>query len=136
MEQANMYDKEFNLPLDNVNPIQFVRNLNYYRGLNNQLEQEVGDFLRANTINPKMYSNDIRHQYASALYARNLGDKWAKRLGDWNEFMDMSGSGREDTKIDKINNQIGRNYAKKYPNTPKNELLFKMLTDWNNKNGF
>lgn len=125
-----MYDEEFNLPLDNVNPIQFVKNLNYYRKLNNKLEQEVGDFLHTNTNNPNLYSNDLRHQYVSALYARNLGDNWAKRLGDWNEIMDMSGSGREDTEIDKINNQIGRDYAKKYPNTSKNELLFKLLTDY------
>ena len=128
-----MYDKEFDRPLDLSNwenGKQFLGNLNYYRNLNHQLEKEVGDFLRANTVNPKLYSNDLRHQYTSALYARNLGDNWAKRLGDWNEVFNASGSGREDTLVDKYNNEVGRNYAKMYPDMPRQELLFKLLSDW------
>ena len=124
-----MYDDEFYLSLENVGPIQFLKNLNYYRKLNNKLDLEVGDFLTKNTNAPKLYGNDLRHQYVSALYARNLGDEWAKKLGDWNELLDMSGSGREDTQIDKINNEIGRNYAKKYPTLPRNQLLQKLLDD-------
>lgn len=118
-----MYDNEFNKPLD----FKHLNNIDYYNNLNKDLEFQVGNFLRANTVNPKLYSNDIRHQYASALYARNLGADTAKRLGDLNELINFSGSGREDTQIDKINNSIGRNYGLKYPNLPKEQLLYKLL---------
>lgn len=121
-----MYDTEFNKPLD----LKHLSNLGYYADLNKKLEHQVGNFLRANTVNPKLYSNDLRHQYVSALYTRNLGGKTAKTLGDLNELVNFSGSGREDTRIDKINNAIGREYGVKYPNFPKQDLLFKLLTDW------
>ena len=125
-----MYDKEFDRPLD----IKNLGNIFYYNKLNNTLEKEVGDFLRANTNSPKLYSNALRHQYVSALYARNLGDNIAKNLGQLNEFTNLSGSGREDTQIDKINNEIGRQYGLSNPTMPKNELLFKLLTDYDKNN--
>lgn len=119
-----MIDNDFNKP---------IWNLPYYAySLNNKLEHEVGDFLRENTNSPKLYSNDLRHQYTSALYTRNKGANIAKGLGDLNEFFDFNGSGREDTEIDKINNQIGREYGLKYPNLSRGELLYKLLTDWDN----
>ena len=60
-------DKEFDRPIN-------IFTLPYYNNVNKQLEREVGDWLRANAYaNPKRYSNDLRHQYASALYARNIG---------------------------------------------------------------
>ena len=52
-----------------------IPNLIYYNNLNKKLDYEVGDFLEKHTNSPKLYSNDIRHQYVSALYARNLGEK-------------------------------------------------------------
>ena len=124
-----MYDKEFDRQLDNVGLINFAKNLAYYHNLNNKLDQEVGDFLRSKVVNPKLYSNDLRHQYTSALYARNLGNKWAERLGDWNEALNANQSGRADTQIDQINNEIGRRYGEQYPNTPREELLERLMQD-------
>jgi hypothetical protein len=127
-----MIDTEFNRPLD----WKHLQNIGYYNDLNKDLEYQVGDFLRANTNNPKLYSNALRHQYASALYARNLGDDMARKLGQLNEITNMSGSGREDTQIDTINNEIGRQYGKDYPNISKEELLFKLLTDYDKNNQY
>lgn len=87
------------------------------------LEQEVGDFLRTQTANPKLYSNDLRHQYASAIMAQKYGENQAKFLGDLNEFFNFNASGRYDTEIDKYNNQIGRKYAQMYPNYTKQQFL-------------
>lgn len=127
-----MIDSEFNKPLD----WQHLGNLGYYNNLNKTLEQEVGDFLRANTNAPKVYSNALRHQYTSALYARNLGDDIARKLGQLNELTNMSGSGRADTQIDTINNEIGRKYGATYPDISKEELLFKLLTDYDKNNEY
>lgn len=83
-------DKEFDRPL-NVQikgvetGIPDLKNYFYYSNLNDKFEHEVGDFLKKNTNAPKLYSNDLRHQYVSALYARNLGENKAKWLGDLNE---------------------------------------------------
>ncbi len=130
-DYKTMYDKEFNKPL-NVNSIKDIGNLGnlfYYNNLNRQLEQEVGDFLRANTNTPHLYSNDLRHQYVSALYARNLGENWARGLGELNELTNLSGSGREDTNVDKFNNNIGIQYGLNNPTMPKEELLNTLLND-------
>lgn len=132
-----MIDKEFNRDLNmqigkfNVpNPKSYM----YYKDLNKQLEQEVGDFLHKNTNAPQLYSNDLRHQYASALYARNLGAENAKTLGDlhekYNFYYNGNIDGAKDSQIDTLNNEIGRNYGLKYPNIPKEDLLYKLLTDW------
>lgn len=130
-------DKEFDRPLNiqvkNYDTgIPNLSNYSYYNDLNTKLEQEVGDFLRANTNSPQLYSNDIRHQYVSALYARNLGQEQAKWLGDLNEKLHFSntGSGAYDTALDQLNNEIGRQYAQKYPNATKEELLQILLNDW------
>lgn len=96
--------------------------LNYYMAQKN-FEQEVGDYLRSQTSSPKLYSNDLRHQYASAITAQQLGPGIAKFLGDFNEFTDLNQSGNEDTEIDKYNNRIGREYALKYPNYTKQQYL-------------
>lgn len=136
-------DKEFDKPLNyhikNFDTgIPNIENYSYYNNLNNKLEHEVGDFLRQNTNSPKLYSNDIRHQYTSALYTRNLGEKAAKWLGDLNEKVHFSntGSGAYDTNLDQLNNEIGRNYAKKYPNLPREQLLQIMLNDWENNSQY
>jgi hypothetical protein len=126
-----MYDKEFNKPL-NVNSIKEIgnlRNLIYYNNLNRQLEQEVGDFLRANTNAPHLYSNDLRHQYVSALYARNLGENWARGLGELNELKRFEGDTEEDTNIDRFNNNIGIQYGINNPTMPKEKLLQTLLND-------
>lgn len=119
-------DKEFNRPMN-------LKNIFYYNNdVNKQLEQEVGDWLRANAYaNPKVYSNDLRHQYASAIYARNLGDKITRMLGNLNEVFDAGASGRNDTEIDKYNNNLGIQYGLKYPNVSKQELLRTMFNDYN-----
>jgi hypothetical protein len=46
-----------------------------------------------------------------------------------NEIFNSSGSGTEDTKIDQINNEIGRQYGLKYPTMSRGELLYKLLSD-------
>ena len=86
--------------------------------------------MRSTNRNPDLYANDLRHQYVSAIYARNMGEKRAKQLGDLREIINCSGSGTDDTKIDKINNEIGREYAKKYPTIPRAQLLRILFNDW------
>ena len=131
-------DKEFDRVLNiEINAEEmFIPNLKsyaYYSKLNKMFEKEVGDFLKANVPNPKSYSNDIRHQYVSALYTRNLGEeqaKWLGNLNEWTELIRGNGSGTEDSKIDQINNEIGRNYGLKYPTIPREQLLKILLNDW------
>ena len=102
----------------------------HYDTLSKEYDKEVGDFLRNNTNNPKEFSNDIRHQFVSAIFARNLGEDVAKRFGDINELMPADLLDPVDSKIDKINNEIGRNYAKQYPDIPREQLLMLMLKEY------
>ncbi len=103
-------------------------NLKHYYNLSNEYNKELGDFLHKNTSNLDYYGNDLRHQYVSAIFARNLGEKAAKILGSLNEARDLR-SIPGDTEIDQINNEIGRNYAKLYPTMPRQELLKLMLKE-------
>lgn len=103
-------------------------NLNHYYKLSNEYDKEVGDFLHKNTSNPNYYGNDLRHQYVSAIFARNLGQKATKILGNLNEMRDIR-SQPGDSEIDQINNEIGRSYAKRYPDMPRQELLKLMLKE-------
>ena len=114
-------DKEFNEPLTNIN---------YYINISNNLEKEVGAFLNKKTVNPKDYSNDIRHQYASAIFTRNFGPFITSVLGWFNEEKDANQSGVEDSEIDSVNNKIGREYGLKYPNLSKQDLLELLFKDW------
>lgn len=130
-------DKEFDRYLnyqikDFDTGIPKLKNYSYYYDIKNKLEYEVGDFLRENTNSPKVYSNDLRPQYASAIFSRNLGQEQAKWLGDLNEnfLLGRTGSGIEDTEIDQINNEIGRKYGLEYPNMPRHQLLKILLNDW------
>lgn len=94
------------------------------------LEQEVGDFLRANTrydYEPKMYSNALRHRYASAVFAQKYSPLEANFLGHLNEIIPLSGPGDRDIDID--NNRIGREYAEKYPHYTKQQFLEQMFKD-------
>ena len=102
----------------------------HYDTLSKEYDREVGEFLRNNTDNPKDYSNDIRHQFVSAIFARNLGEDVARRFGDINELKPADLLDPVDSKIDKINNEIGRQYAKQYPNMPRKQLLELMLKEY------
>lgn len=139
----NQIDDGFNKPLNIYikgydTGIPNLKNYSYYNNLNTQLEYEVGNFLTKHTNSPKLYSNDIRHQYGSALYARNFDEKTAKWLGDLNEILHFgkTGSGNYDSNLDQLNNEIGRNYAKKYPNMPKEQLLQILLNDWEKNSNY
>ncbi len=104
-------------------------NLIYYAALSKDYENELGDFLHKNTSDPDHYGNDLRHQYVSAIFARNLGEEVARNFGDLNEkYSFQSEPGDED--IDQINNEIGRYYAKNYPTMPRQELLKLMLEEY------
>lgn len=104
-------------------------NLKHYYDLSNEYDKELGDFLHKNTSDPDYYGNDLRHQYVSAIFARNLGERAAKIFGSLNEINGgLSNPG--DSDIDQINNEIGRNYAKKYPTMPRQELLKLMLKEY------
>ena len=50
------------------------------------LEHEVGDFLNSVSNSPKLYSNDLRHQYAAAVFTQMRGEKITRFLGKINEF--------------------------------------------------
>ena len=125
------FDREIKTGYLNLLNSSNINSYKYYKTLNKKFENEVGDFLKNVTINPRLYSNDIRHQYVSAIYARNLGAEKAKWLGNFNERVSIgSGSGLYDSKIDKINNEIGIMYAQKYPNISRNELLEILWRDY------
>lgn len=100
--------------------------LNYYMAQKN-FEQDVGDYLRSKVKYPKVYSNDLRHQYASAVTAQQLGDKSALFLGNLHEW--LYPGGHQDTAIDKYNNRMGREYAKKYPKYTKQQYLDVLFKD-------
>lgn len=127
------FDRPLNLQIKNFDTrIPNYKNYEYYNNLSDKLDHEVGDFLENNTNAPQIYSNDIRHQFVSAIFARNLGQEQAKWLGDLNEKLHFSntGSGAYDTALDQLNNEIGRQYAQKYPNTTREQLLQILLRDW------
>ncbi len=130
-------DKEFDRPLnvqikDVDTGIPNYKSYEYYNNVSDKLDHEVGDFLKNSTNAPQVYSNDLRHQFVSAIFARNLGQKQAKWLGDLNEWKPggTTGSGVYDTELDQLNNEIGRQYAQKYPNASREQLLQILLNDW------
>ena len=124
-----MVDREFNKSL---------ANLLYYNNLNNKLEREVGDYLRNKVPNPKNYSNDLRHQYVSAIYSRNKGSNNTKLLGQLNEIFNISEAepyNRIDKQVDLYNNNIGIEYGQRYPNISRQQLLDILFNDYyNNRN--
>ena len=117
-----MIDEEFNQPWWNIV---------HYMNLPKKYSQDVGDFLRSQFPSRALqdrYSNDLRHQYVSAVVARNLGENTAIRLGNIMEAIDYV-SAPGDSRIDQINNEIGRRYAKKYPTLEKSAFLNKLFED-------
>lgn len=129
---ASNIDNSTGKPVDKkINDFGFDKspwNLSHYYKLSNEYDKELSDFLHKNTTNPDYYGNDLRHQYVSAIFARNLGEKAATILGNLNEVKKLR-SVPGDTEIDQINNEIGRNYAKKYPTMPRQELLKLMFKE-------
>ena len=108
--------------MDNQNNNSLLYNLLIgYHKTKEPLEQEVGDYLRAHTYAPKKFSNALRHQYASAVFANQYSPMEAKLLGYANEALPLSGIG--DLKIDINNNTIGREYAQQHPNLTKEQYL-------------
>ncbi len=92
------------------------------------LEQEVGDYLRSVSNSPKLYSNDIRHQYAAAVFTQLRGEKITRILGGLNELFGLSGL--DDMEIDLYNNSLGIQYGLKYPMLGRPELLRMLYSDF------
>lgn len=120
-----MYDSELNKPL-----WQIVLN---NASIRNQWENELGDYMYKNNLSKDLYGNDLRHQYAAAITARNLGADKARWLGDMQEYVNSSGGDKLDRKIDKINNNIGIQYGLNNPTMPKSQL-FDLLVQDHSKN--
>lgn len=91
------------------------------------LEHEVGDFLNSVSNSPKLYSNDLRHQYAAAVFTQMRGEKITRFLGKLNEFGGFSG--RDDSEIDLYNNDVGIMYGTMYPNLDRPSLLKILYSD-------
>lgn len=97
--------------------------------IRHQWEKELGDYSRQNHLSTELYSNDLRHQYAAAIAARNLGADKARFLGNIQELFNFSGGDKLDSQIDKINNEIGINYGLSNPNMPKTKLFDLLVND-------
>lgn len=117
-----MQDKEF----EGKNLLQVILQ---NAALRNQWEKEVGDFTRENHLSKELYSNDLRHQYAAAITARNLGEDKTRMLGNMNEMVNFSGGDKLDREIDKFNNEIGIKYGLNYPLMSKQQLLEQLYND-------
>lgn len=91
------------------------------------LEHEVGDFLNSVSNSPKLYSNDLRHQYAAAVFTQMRGEKITRFLGKLNEFGGFSG--RDDREIDLYNNDVGIVYGTMYPKLDRPSLLRMLYSD-------
>ncbi len=92
------------------------------------LDQEVGAYLSEVTNAPKFYSNDLRHQYAAAVFTQMRGEKLTRRLGRANEIYGFL-SGHDDKNIDLFNNNIGIEYGLKYPLASRADLLRMLFQD-------
>lgn len=116
-----MYDSELNKPLWQI-ALQnaFIRE---------QWENELGDYMRKHHLSKDLYSNNLRHQYAAAITARNLGADKARFLGNMQEIVNSSGGDKLDGRIDKINNEIGIQYGLNNPTMPKNQLFDLLVRD-------
>ncbi len=93
------------------------------------LELEVGEFLNSVTNAPKLYSNDLRHQYAAAVFTQIRGEKLTRQLGWANEILGFL-SGHDDRQIDLFNNEVGIQYGLKFPLTDRADLLRMLFQDY------
>jgi hypothetical protein len=116
-----MYDSELNKPLWQI----ALQNAS----IRNQWENELGDYMRKHYLSKDLYSNNLRHQYAAAITARNLGADKARFLGNMQEIVNSSGGDKLDGRIDKINNEIGIQYGLNNPTMPKNQLFDLLVKD-------
>ena len=92
------------------------------------LDREVGEYLRKVTNAPHLYSNDLRHQYAAAVFTQMRGEKMTRRLGNANEIYGVL-SGHDDRNIDLYNNNVGIEYGLKYPMASRADLLRTLFQD-------
>lgn len=97
--------------------------------ISDQWKHELGDYMRKHHLSKDLYSNDLRHQYAAAITARNLGADKARFLGNMQEVFNSSGGDNLDRRIDKINNEIGIQYGLQNPDMPKNQLFDLLVKD-------
>lgn len=116
-----MYDLELNKPLWQI----ALQNAS----IREQWENELGDYMRKHHLSKDLYSNNLRHQYAAAITARNLGADKARFLGNMQEIVNSSGGDKLDGRIDKINNEIGIQYGLNNPTMPKNQLFDLLVKD-------
>lgn len=116
-----MYDSELNKPLWQI----ALQNAS----IREQWENELGDYMRKHHLSKDLYSNNLRHQYAAAITARNLGADKARFLGNMQEIVNSSGGDKLDGRIDKINNEIGIQYGLNNPTMPKNQLFDLLVKD-------
>ena len=93
------------------------------------LEREVGDYLRSVTNAPQLYSNDLRHQYAAAVFTQMRGEKITGFLGGLNEIFGFL-SGHDDMNIDKYNNDVGIEYGLKYTMASRADILRLLFQDY------
>ncbi len=105
------------------------RSLKSDMALAHQCEKDVGDFLRTKTRTPKLYSTDLRHQYTAAVFTQVRGAAVTRFLGEMNEIFNFSGSGAEDSKIDRRNNELGIQYGLSFPRADRNKLLNIIFSD-------
>lgn len=97
--------------------------------ISDQWKHELGDYMRKHHLSKDLYSNDLRHQYAAAITARNLGADKARFLGNMQEVFNSSGGDKLDSRIDRINNEIGIQYGLQNPDMPKNQLFDLLVKD-------
>ena len=97
--------------------------------ISDQWKHELGDYMRKHHLSKDLYSNDLRHQYAAAITARNLGANKARFLGNMQEVFNSSGGDKLDGRIDRINNEIGIQYGLQNPDMPKNQLFDLLVKD-------
>lgn len=97
-------------------------------------ENKLNDFYKKNGITSKNndIKNHMRHMGGSALFASPnwLGSPESSKFwGNVKEARDILTRDSDDTEQDLINNQIGRNIAKQYPNLNSEEHLQKVYEE-------
>lgn len=82
-------------------------------------------------------SNDLRHQYASAVLTRDKGPTVANVLGWLNEVGTREEDSQiEDSKRDERANAIGRDYALQHPQFTNEQLLNGLFQQYINQSKY
>lgn len=63
------------------------------------------------------------------MFTQLRGEGNTRFLGEMNEIFNFSGSGTEDTRIDRYNNELGIQYGLRYPRADKKKLLNIIFSD-------